>query len=67
MKVLAKLSVTEYHRMVEADILRDCHVELLDGEIFEKSPKTPIYFTTVRRGTKYLEDLISGVAEARFN
>lgn len=39
MKTLAKWSVDDYHRMVEAGILRGRHVELLAGEIVEMIPK----------------------------
>jgi hypothetical protein len=42
MKTLAKWSVEDYHRTIEADILRDRHMELLAGDIVEKSPETPI-------------------------
>jgi Uma2 family endonuclease len=67
MKTLAKWSVDEYHRMIEAGILRDRHVELLAGEIVEMSPETPIHYTTAKRGTKYLAELLSGKADVRFN
>jgi Uma2 family endonuclease len=60
MKTLAKWSVEEYHRMIEAEILSDRHVELLAGEIIEMSPETPIHYTTAKRGAKYLEQLLVG-------
>jgi Uma2 family endonuclease len=53
--------------MVEAGILRGRHVELLAGEIVEISPETPIHYTTAKRGAKYLEELLSGKADVRFN
>ncbi|MEH2457244.1 Uma2 family endonuclease [Nostoc sp.] len=67
MKTLAKWSVDDYHRMVEAGILRGRHVELLAGEIVEMSPETPIHYTTAKRGAKYLEELLSGRSDVRFN
>jgi Uma2 family endonuclease len=67
MHTLAKWSVDDYHSMVEAGILRDRHVELLRGEIVEMSPETPIHYTTAKRATKYLEELLSGQADVRFN
>ncbi len=67
MKTLAKWSVDDYHRMVEAGILRDRRVELLVGEIVEMSPETPIHYTTAKRGAKYLEQLLSGKADVRLN
>lgn len=67
MKTLAKWSVADYHQMIQAGILRDRRVELLAGEIVEMSPETPIHYTTAKRGAKYLEQLLSGKAEVRFN
>ncbi|WP_392483097.1 Uma2 family endonuclease [Nostoc sp. C110] len=67
MKTLAKWSVDDYHRMVEAGILHGRHLELLAGEIVEISPETPIHYTTAKRGAKYLEELLLGKADVRFN
>jgi Uma2 family endonuclease len=67
MKTLAKWSIDDYHRMVETGILRDRHVELLVGEIVEMSPETPIHYNTAKRGAKYLEELLLGKADVRFN
>jgi Uma2 family endonuclease len=66
-KTLAKWSINEYHQMVEAGILYGRRVELLSGEIVEMSPETPIHYTTAKRGAKYLEVLLSGKADVRFN
>jgi Uma2 family endonuclease len=67
MKTLAKWSVQDYHRMIEEGILRDHSVELLAGEIVEMTPETPIHYFTSKRGAKYLEELLVGKAEVRFN
>ncbi|OKH54521.1 hypothetical protein NIES2101_06825 [Calothrix sp. HK-06] len=67
MKTLATWSVDEYHRMIEAGILQNRKVELLTGEIVEMSPETPIHYSTAKRDTKYLESLLAGLAEVRFN
>jgi Uma2 family endonuclease len=67
MKTLAKWSVDDYHRMIEAGILRDRRVELLAGEIFEMSPETPSHYNTAKRGARYLEELLTGRADVRFN
>jgi Uma2 family endonuclease len=64
MTTLAKWSVEDYHRMVEAGILHGRHVELLAGEIVEMSPETPIHYTTAKRGAKYLEALLAPLAFA---
>jgi Uma2 family endonuclease len=74
MKTLAKWSIDEYHRMVEAGIL--CvhvvtpleyrNVELLEGEIVEMSPETPIHYNTAKRGAKYLVQFVRSIkAEGR--
>jgi Uma2 family endonuclease len=67
MKTLAKWSIDEYHCMVEAGVLRKRKVELLEGEIVEMSPETPIHYSTAKRGSKYLEELLVNLAEVRFN
>lgn len=67
MKTLAKWSVEDYHRMIEAGILCDRRVELLAGEIVEMSPETPIHYNTTKRGAKYLEALLLDKADVRFN
>ena len=67
MKTLAKWSIDDYHRMIETGILLNRHVELLEGEIIEMSPETPLHYTTAKQGTKYLEELLSGKADVRFN
>lgn len=67
MKTLAKWSVNDYHQMIAVGILRDRRVELLAGEIVEMSPETPIHYTTAKQGARYLEELLAGKAEVRFN
>ena len=67
MKTLAKWSVDDYHRMIEAEILRDRRVELLAAEIIETPPETPIHYNTAKRGARYLEELLIGKADVRFN
>jgi Uma2 family endonuclease len=62
MKTLAKWSIDEYHRMIEAGILGDRvvtpleyrNVELLEGKIVEMSPETPIHYNTAKRVVKNL-------------
>lgn len=65
MNTLAKWSVNDYHRMIEVGILRDRRVELLASEIIEMS-LDPIHYSTVKRNTKYLEELLVGT-DIRFN
>ncbi|MEH2060249.1 MAG: Uma2 family endonuclease [Nostoc sp.] len=67
MKTLAKWTVDDYHRMIAAGILSNRHVELLAGEIVEMTPETPIHYNTAKRSAKYLENLLAGKADVRFN
>ena len=67
MKTLAKWSVAQYHQMIEAQIFNDQSVELLAGEIVERSPESPLHYNTAKRRVRYLEDLLRGKAEVRFN
>jgi len=39
MTTLAKWSIAEYHKMIEAGILRDRNIQLIDGELIEMSPE----------------------------
>lgn len=67
MKTLVKWSVDDYHRMIRAGILRDRPVELLSGDVVEMSPETPFHYALAKQGAKYLEVLLAGRAEVRFN
>lgn len=42
-KTIAKWSLDDYHRMIEAGILDDRKVELLAGEIVEMTPESPFH------------------------
>jgi Uma2 family endonuclease len=66
-KALAKWSISDYHRMVECGLLCDRRVELLRGDIVEISPESPIHYATAKHGSKYLETLLAGRADVRFN
>lgn len=43
MYTLAKWSVEDYHKMMEAGILSDRQVELFKGEIVQMSPESPFH------------------------
>lgn len=59
-------TVEEYHRMIEAGILKeDDNIELLDGMIVEMSPQTPIHAATTQRSDRYLQHLLRDLAEIR--
>ena len=67
MKTLAKWTVEDYHGMIEAGVLCDRKVELLEGEIIEMSPETPIHYNTASQNSNYLREILRGKAAVRFN
>jgi Uma2 family endonuclease len=63
--VVAKFKVDDYHRMIEAGILDDRRVELLDGIITEMTPQgTPHAYYSDESGD-YLTDLLGKRAKVR--
>lgn len=62
MKTLVKWSVQDYHRMIEAGILSDRRVELLEGEIVAMSPEGPLHASNIRKVANYLRQLLEGLA-----
>lgn len=60
---LAKWSVPDYHAMIEAGILSDRRVELLDGEIWEMSPEGPLHRFINDRAAQYLRERLQGLAK----
>jgi Uma2 family endonuclease len=67
MKTLAKWSVGDYHAMIKAGVLSSRKVELLEGEIVEMSPETPIHYNTASQNSNYLREILRGKAAVRFN
>jgi Uma2 family endonuclease len=61
----AKWSVDDYHRMVEAGILDDRPVELLNGEIIEMAPEGTPHASLSSRGADYLRDLLGKRVKVR--
>jgi Uma2 family endonuclease len=61
----AKWTVDDYHRMVEAGILDDRPVELLNGEIIEMSPEGTPHANRSTKGANYLRQLLGDRAEIR--
>ncbi|HLO84238.1 MAG TPA: Uma2 family endonuclease, partial [Nostocaceae cyanobacterium] len=59
-------TVEEYHRMIDAGILTtEDKVELLDGNIMQMSPQSPIHAGTTQRIDSYLQKLLHGKADIR--
>lgn len=63
--VIAKWTIDEYHRMIDAGILSDHQVELLKGEIIEMSPEGIPHAYLSDRAAKYLQELLRGKAAIR--
>ncbi|MDJ0712863.1 MAG: Uma2 family endonuclease [Prochloraceae cyanobacterium] len=63
MKVLAKWSVEDYHRIISAGIFKERRVELLDGEIVEMSPEGPLHRYTNDALAEYLRTLLGSSAK----
>ncbi|MEG3848043.1 Uma2 family endonuclease [Microcoleus sp. herbarium19] len=59
-------TVEEYHRMIEAGILKEGDkIELLDGRIVEMSAQTPPHAATTQRSSDYIKELLAGQAHVR--
>lgn len=63
--IVAKWSIDEYHRMIEAGILSDRKVELLQGEIVEMSPEGEPHAYSSDEAGEYLAKLLAGRAKVR--
>jgi Uma2 family endonuclease len=59
----AKWSVEDYHRIIEAGLLDDRPVELLNGEIIEMTPEREPHAFYSRTSAKYLEQLLGEQVE----
>ncbi|MEY2985181.1 MAG: hypothetical protein RLZZ568_1798 [Cyanobacteriota bacterium] len=62
-----KWSISDYHRMIESNILTDKRCELIAGEILSMTPELPQHYNTAKRGAAYLTQLLQGHGEVRFN
>lgn len=61
----AKWSLEDYHRMIEAGILNERHVELLKGEIVEMAPEGEPHAYSSHEAGEYLAVLLEGRASVR--
>jgi len=56
---LRRFSVTEYHKMIKAGILKpDDRVELLEGWIVKKMPQNPPHSSSVTRANRWLARVV---------
>ena len=63
--IVAKWTIEEYHRMIEAGILSDRQVELLKGEIVEMSPEREAHAYCSDEAGEYLAKLLAENATIR--
>jgi Uma2 family endonuclease len=63
--VTARWTTDQYHRMIEAGILDDCRVELLNGEIVEMSPEREPHAHLSSNAADYIRELLRGKAKIR--
>ncbi|MBD2299280.1 MULTISPECIES: Uma2 family endonuclease [Nostocales] len=63
--IVAKWTIDEYHRMIEAGILSDRQVELLQGEIIEISPESEPHAYSSDEAGEYLAKLLGERASIR--
>jgi Uma2 family endonuclease len=64
--VPAKITLEQYHHMVDAGILDDCRVELLYGIIVEMSPEGTPHASDSSRAGEFLVLLLGDRAHVRF-
>ena len=62
---LAKWTIEEYHRMIEAGLLDNRRVELLRGEIVEMSPEGEAHAYFSSEAEEYLRRLLGDLATIR--
>ncbi len=63
MTSLTKWTVEDYHRMIDAGIIKDRQVELINGEIINMSPEGPVHRFINHRAVKYLRHILGNFAE----
>jgi Uma2 family endonuclease len=61
----ARFTIYEYHKMIDAGVLADRRIELIDGELLEVSPEKPFHSGVNNRLFKYLYDKFRDIAEVR--
>ena len=61
----AKWTLDQYHQMIDAGVLANCAVELLQGEIIEMAPEGTPHAYYSNRSSKYLQRLLGEQADVR--
>ena len=65
MVTIAKWSIAEYHKMIEAGILGDRNIQLINGELVEMSPEGVIHAAYGGSIADYLREVLRGKAWIR--
>lgn len=63
--VITQWTLDEYHQMIDAGILSDRHVELLNGEIVEMPPEGEPHAHLSSDAADYIRELLRGRAKIR--
>ena len=63
--IISKWTIDEYHQMIDAGILNDRHVELLNGEIIEMPPEGEPHAHLSSDAADYFRELLRGRAKIR--
>ncbi len=63
MTALVKWSIDDYHLMIKSGVLNNRSVELLEGEIIEVSPESPLHRFTNDSIAEYLRQQLQGLAK----
>lgn len=62
MKTLMKWSLEDYHNLIDNGVLAHKNVELLEGELVEMPPESPLHSYVTESGVNYLRRLLKGLA-----
>ena len=63
MATVVKWSINDYHLMIESGLLNNRLVELIEGEIIEMSPESPLHRFANDSIAEYLRHLLQGKAK----
>jgi Uma2 family endonuclease len=61
----AKISIQDYHSMIDAGIFPNRRIELLAGDLIELSPETPCHANSNHKLFKYFLTLFAQLADVR--
>ncbi|MBF2057709.1 MAG: Uma2 family endonuclease [Cyanobacterium sp. T60_A2020_053] len=65
MKTLMKWSLEEYHSLIDNGLLARKNVELLEGELIEMPPESPLHTHVTVTGSNYLRERLKGAGVIR--